>query len=362
MPNRILFRVSAMLASLALLSIPTVARAADDCLASPDKATPSGGHWRYHIERGTGRKCWYLADEAAKADPAEAAKADPAQPDTGDADVTDSVPPKPALKITPSLERAAASPPDRPRAAKPAAPVVAQTPPANARAEFIDNPQPARSAPAQPGTTPPQAAARDAAAQQNSVATRWPSPGSMGAADSNSAPVASTVPIASPQSNAGPQLAAASADQSASAKPADQTSAEPLPADNTGGPDYLLYALIAAVTGFALVVGFAGLRFFVDWLRDWREESRWRRSQQPYAAVRGGSMLALGEVPIGLTPASEAATSRTRPRQSIVPEEPPRRLEDEIDEIEQLLALTRQAGSQSYDTSWDAHAQRDAAE
>ncbi len=366
MPNRILFLVSAMLASLALLSIPTVARAADDCLASPDKATPSGGHWRYHIERGTGRKCWYLADEAAKADPAEAAKADPAQPDTGNADVTDSVPPKPAMKITPSLERAAASPPDRPRAAKPAAPAVAQAPPANARAEFIDNPQPARSAPAQPGTTPPQAAAPaaapDAATQQNAVATRWPSPGSLGAADSNSAPVTSTVPAASPQPNAEPQLAAASADQSASATPADRTSVEPLPAEHAGGPDYLLYALIAAVTGFALVVGFAGLRFFADWLRDWREESRWRRSQQPYTAIRGASMLALGEVPIGLTPAGGAATPRTRPRQSIVPEEPPRRLEDEIDEIEQLLALTRQAGNQSHDTSWDAHAQRDAAE
>jgi hypothetical protein len=266
------------------------------------------------------------------------------------------------MKITPSLERAAASPPDRPRATKPGAPPAVQAPATNARAEFIDNPQPAPDAPVQIGSPSPQAVVPDATAQQGSVGTRWPSPGSFDAAASNAAPVTSTVPAASSQPNAEPQPAAASTDQSTPATPADLTSAESLPADNAGGPDYLLYALIAAVTGFALVVGFAGLRFFADWWRDWREELRWRRSQQSYTPVRGGSMLAMNEAPIGLTPAGEAATPRRRGRQSIVPEEPPRRLEDEIDEIEQLLALTRQAGGQSNDTSWDAHAPRDAAE
>src|SRR5579864_8934680 len=77
MPNRILFFVSAVLASLALpiLALPVIpnaAHAADDCLASPDKATPAGGHWRYHIERGTGRKCWYLAGETTKSDQTKA--------------------------------------------------------------------------------------------------------------------------------------------------------------------------------------------------------------------------------------------------------------------------------------------------
>ena len=55
MPNRILFLVSAMLASLALSVLPTVARA-DDCLTSPGKGASAGGHWRYHVERGSGRK------------------------------------------------------------------------------------------------------------------------------------------------------------------------------------------------------------------------------------------------------------------------------------------------------------------
>src|SRR5438552_2628925 len=140
MPNRILFFVSVMLASLALPAIPHVARAADDdCLTSPNKATPAGGHWRYHLERGTARKCWYLANQAEKSDAA--------QTDDAEAD-----PPTPATKITPSLERAAASSPDRPVAAKRAAPSVppvvqapatplVQAPANNARAEFIDAPR-----------------------------------------------------------------------------------------------------------------------------------------------------------------------------------------------------------------------------
>src|SRR5436305_14763124 len=121
MPNRILFLVSAVLASLAsslcfpillLPILPSIAHAADDCLAGPDKATPKGGHWRYHVERGTGRKCWYVANETATDDAAKPA-------DAVDPDTTASAPPRPAAKVTPSLERAAATPPDRPRVMKP---------------------------------------------------------------------------------------------------------------------------------------------------------------------------------------------------------------------------------------------------
>src|SRR5438105_4345728 len=129
MPNRILLLVSAVLVNLALPVVPNVAHAADDCLATPDKATPKGGHWRYHLERSTGRKCWYLANETAADD---AAKPDAAKPDADDPDTTGSVPPKPAVKIKPSLERAAAAPPDRPRAVK-STPSTADAPANNAR-------------------------------------------------------------------------------------------------------------------------------------------------------------------------------------------------------------------------------------
>jgi hypothetical protein len=39
---------------------PADAASADACLAAPNSATPRGGHWYYHIDRATRRKCWYL--------------------------------------------------------------------------------------------------------------------------------------------------------------------------------------------------------------------------------------------------------------------------------------------------------------
>jgi len=44
-----------------LLSQPT--RAADDCLSAPNRAPAPGGHWYYHIDRASDRKCWYLVEQ-----------------------------------------------------------------------------------------------------------------------------------------------------------------------------------------------------------------------------------------------------------------------------------------------------------
>jgi hypothetical protein len=364
MPNRILFLVSAVLVNLALPVLPNVAYAADDCLASPNKATPAGGHWRYHLERGTGRKCWYLAGETATDDAAK--------PDADDPDTTASVAPKPPTKIAPSLERAAAAPPDRPRAK----PTPTPSPPAmlgqanDARAEFIDTPrsdQPAASTPAVSDT--PSAATPDAATpQQGSVGTRWPSPGSVPTVDSNSPPPMNSAPAPSAQPAAtAPQPAA---DQPAPAVPADQATPSAQQGDPAEGPDYLLYALMIFASSFAVVVAFASLRFLTDWWRDWREETRWRQSEQTYAGYRERSMLAMDEVPMGLAAADDAPLPRRRARRAQVseevweeiPEEPPRRLEDEIDEIEQLLALTRQTLAPTQPSMWQTHSPRDAAE
>jgi hypothetical protein len=369
MPNRILLLVSAVLVNLVLSILvlpvlPDVARAADDCLTSPNKATPAGDHWRYHLERGTGRKCWYLANEIATDN---AAKPDAAKPDADDPDTTASVPPKPAVKIAPSIERAAAVPPDRPRAAKP---VPTPSPPAtfgqanNARAEFIDAPrsdQPAAAAPA--ATDAPLTAAPDATPQQGSVSTHWPNPGSVPAADNNALPATNSAPAPSAQPAAD---APPAADQPAQDAPAVQAVASAQPADAAEGPDYLLYALIIFASSFAVVATFAGVRFLTDWWRDWREEARWRQSQQTYAAYRERSMLAMDEVPMGLAPANAAPMpwtgSQRAQKPKELPEELPRRLEDEIDEIELLLALTRQIPVPAQPPMWDAHSARDAAE
>ena len=39
---------------------------ADTCLTSPRDYTPPGTRWRYRVERGTGRHCWFLKDDAGK--------------------------------------------------------------------------------------------------------------------------------------------------------------------------------------------------------------------------------------------------------------------------------------------------------
>ncbi|MEH2509291.1 hypothetical protein V1291_000645 [Nitrobacteraceae bacterium AZCC 1564] len=40
---------------------------ANECLAAPKAETPKGTHWYYRLEKGTKRKCWYLADAVTKA-------------------------------------------------------------------------------------------------------------------------------------------------------------------------------------------------------------------------------------------------------------------------------------------------------
>jgi hypothetical protein len=363
-----LFLVSAVLASvassLALPLLPTVAHAADDCLSSPTRAT--GGHWRYHLERSTGRKCWYLAGATSKDDAAnaDAARADPATADADgrNLDTTASVPPRPVAKIAPTLERAAASPPERPRAAKPTpTPSSPATlgPANNAHAEFIDTPndaQPSSSMAAKSGAPP--AAATDANAQQGSPATRWPDPGSAPAADS-SATAANSAPISSAQSPAAETQPAA--DQPAQTAPADQAAPSSQSADPADGPDYLLYALIIFTTAFAAVAAFAGLRFLMEWWRDWREETRWRQSEQTYAGYRERSMTAMDDVPMALVPADDASIPQASAERLDQPEPPPR-IEDEIDRIERLLAMTRHSAPETELSTWDTHAPRDAAE
>lgn len=56
---------------------------ADTCLTSPRDYTPPGTRWRYRLERGTGRHCWFLKNDAEKtagkaAEPSAGATEEPA--------------------------------------------------------------------------------------------------------------------------------------------------------------------------------------------------------------------------------------------------------------------------------------------
>jgi hypothetical protein len=133
-------------------------------------------------------------------------------------------------------------------------------------------------------------------------------------------------------------------------------------ADPAEGPDYLLCALIIFTCAFAAVIGFAGLRFLLEWWRDWREETRWRQSEQTYAGYRERSMTAMDEVPMDGEPANDAPMPWARPQRPLAPEPSQPRIEEEIDRIEQLLALTRQSTPATQPLMFEAHAPRDAAE
>jgi len=61
-----------VLAGTALTLVPSRPAQAEECLSAPKAATPAGGHWRYRVERGTKRQCWYLAETRKTSAPAAA--------------------------------------------------------------------------------------------------------------------------------------------------------------------------------------------------------------------------------------------------------------------------------------------------
>ena len=167
---------------------------AETCLTSPRDYTPPGTRWRYRMERGTGRHCWFLKDDTEKA----ASKA--------------------SEQATAAPEEPAAAPP-APQRKKSAAPRSVS----DARAEFsrLSAEQDAKPAPAQTAPAPaPSAPVADsnqpsAAKSVNmlapAAATRWPDP-------------MSTVNAA-----ANPPAPAALADQNAEARPAPATKPQVMP-------------------------------------------------------------------------------------------------------------------------------------
>jgi hypothetical protein len=56
-----------VLAAAIMVGANCAAFAADDCLAGPSRAPAPGGHWYYHFDRFSDRKCWYLVEPAGPA-------------------------------------------------------------------------------------------------------------------------------------------------------------------------------------------------------------------------------------------------------------------------------------------------------
>jgi hypothetical protein len=82
MPQRITSFVpgvsSRVLAVVALAALPgSVARAADNCLAEPSAKVRERGHWAYHTDWATGRRCWYEVKGGPPSPQAEAPEPPP---------------------------------------------------------------------------------------------------------------------------------------------------------------------------------------------------------------------------------------------------------------------------------------------
>jgi hypothetical protein len=159
MSQRAVQFVSALFAGL-LLGTPFVTAShgapakAEKCLAKPKGTPPAGGHWYYHTERATKRRCWFIGDAKEK-------RARRAAPETSPPAANSTSPPKSA-DTQPSIANARAELP-LPRArVEPDTSVVAGQRVAAAVTDTIDP------------ENDPRADADDAGAQRSVVASRWP--------------------------------------------------------------------------------------------------------------------------------------------------------------------------------------------
>lgn len=59
--------IIATFAAPALNVMATHPAQAETCLTKPNEATPAGKHWRYRVERGSKRHCWYLGEKRGAA-------------------------------------------------------------------------------------------------------------------------------------------------------------------------------------------------------------------------------------------------------------------------------------------------------
>src|SRR5215510_10506052 len=179
--------IASIVSSANLLAAPDDAeQPADTCLTSPREYTPPGTRWRYRMDRGSGRRCWFLKDDAEK----PAGKAS-----------------EQATAATEATEEPAAAQP-APSRKKTAAPRSVS----NARAEFSRvtveqdaRPAPAPSAPA-PAANPAVAdnnqpsAAKGANMLAPAAATRWPDPmATVNPAANSPAPAPATKPQVMPR-------------------------------------------------------------------------------------------------------------------------------------------------------------------
>ena len=226
-----------------------VATAADGCLTEPNDATSQGQHWYYHLERGTGRKCWYLRGEGEQSARADAPAAVPTRkpaPRRQDAATTHSI----------ADARAELGP--RTRVADDATPSVWPNPPAAIAA-------------------PAAAAPVDNNAATAPLASRWPQSAGAAPADSNTAPADQT-----PEATL--MVADAQSDDAAQQQPGVPPPPVAVPPERQIGSIQKLFLVAGGALALAGLTGSAVYRLGRrrkrnDWLR---ERSNWQSEQNPH--------------------------------------------------------------------------------
>jgi hypothetical protein len=244
MPNRTAKFVSAIIVSF-MAGAPFAAMsqgatpATDNCLASPPKDAPQGGHWHYRIEHPSNRHCWYLRAEQAASSNASAPASAPAKS------------PSPS----PSPNAASAMPGSVANArAELASPQMRTDPDASTAAGQAPA---AATGPAVAGADNP--AAVDANTLRSVVASRWP--------DQLAANTpADSEPVTDNTDNSGasaPSDAVATPQPPAAAAVVPLTAAETPPARQSSSIQMLIITIVGAlsVAGLAAsAVGFGGRR------------------------------------------------------------------------------------------------------
>src|SRR6185437_5616662 len=331
--------VLGVVAGAAAMIVPQgAARAADNCLTEPKGDTPQGKHWYFHIERGTGRHCWYLRGQDDKA----------ASANTSDAPAEKQPPQRSEEATSRSIANAHAE--IAPRVPLPddaSAPAAPRAPAAAAAPSVWPSPQ-ATTAAADSATTDAPAAAPTA--EPSPVASRWPQ------ASSSTPPVA-----AASQPDASLMVAdTTTPDSSTASDPAPQAvppqvlAAAPVER-NTGSLQKLLLVAFGALT-LAGLTGSAVYRLGRrrrrnDWLR---ERTNWRSMDNPLDPPW------VGRQPLYANPAvpdlDEARNIAARSEISHALESD--EAGDRVEKIEEFLArLTRQLQAEM---EGPARAERDA--
>jgi hypothetical protein len=273
---------------------------ADTCLLGPSASTPPGGHWYYRFDRVNKRNCWYLGE----------AKGKPARKQVAEED-------------TAAAEKPVAAPPKKQAAQRSVTDARAEWPSQQAS---IEPESKAAAATPWPSATPADTPRTD---EPRKVATtRWPE---LAAANPPAPAAAPPAPLAqAPPQTAQSQPQPAQAQPQAPIQPQVAPIAPPRPvapptakpAAAADQPMSLPMLLTVLVAGLSVICVLLGAMFG-------------RKKPRPTRLSRSAPMSSLEEV---ASPPQQPHPDRVLPEQARAPDDPNRRLQEMLAEIQRRAA------------------------